>query len=89
MCQLSGEDADVHAALWFWLVLFTQLAIRFSFWVTASLPCGLSCGVCTSFHQTVIGMRETFKQKENVLFEFLFFIFFNLGAQNVLGQACH
>jgi len=56
--------------------LFTQLAIRFFFWVTALLLCGLSCAVCTSFHLMVIGMRETLKRKENVLFEFFFL---NLG----------
>lgn len=70
MCQLNGEDADVHAALWFWLfALFTQLAIRFSFWVTASLLCGLSCTVCASFYLPVTGMRETLKWEENVLFD--------------------
>lgn len=53
--------------------LFTQLAIRFSFWVTALLLCGLSCAVYASFHITLIGMRETLKLRENVLFDFFFF----------------
>lgn len=27
MCQLSGEDAVVHTALWFWLVLLCLLSL--------------------------------------------------------------
>lgn len=43
--------------------LFTQLAIRFSFWVTASLLCGFSCAVCAAFQLTVIGMTDSNKMK--------------------------
>lgn len=58
-CQLSEKDADVHAALWFGLVLLYLMrsAMRFSFWVAASLLCILSCAVCASFPLTVIGTR--------------------------------